>query len=272
LGNWAKSQKFRKAIDNEIIENVQQRGGNVQHLPRGFMLRINDELSVSTSVARLITTEHNDRRWIFGYKSRQRPDVLIVARAAEERECLRDYFLLPYLLIDRHWLTFSDGNDARLEPFQTTSLIPLFELFAREPIQQLANGRDQCLTLARDSFSASKTGTIWPSAPIEDSISSVINMLRNILSDGDFTGSITVEGLRSMPRLLKTPTSTLRVQGKFYGASVLEFAVVWAFVSRLIANPKIASRLNRDWPEFTSQMKMTYLSVLAKGPFARLSP
>jgi hypothetical protein len=147
--------------------------------------------------------------------------------------------------------------------------MPLFELLAREPIQQLANGRDQHLTESPNSFFTFGSDTNQASIPVEDSIRSTINSLRAILSDGSFTDFLAIEGLRSMPRLIRTPTSTLRKQGRRYSASLFEFAIIWAFVSKLAANPRISLRLNRDWPGFMAELKMVYFLVLAKSPFSK---
>jgi DNA invertase Pin-like site-specific DNA recombinase len=126
--SWARNQKYRTAMNEEVIEGVRSRGGTARPLPGGYMLRINDEISLSTSVVRLVTTDHGDKRWLFGYKTQKRPDILILARVAEDREVLRDYFFIPYLLIGRNWITCSDGRRSGVEPFEATSLTRLIDL------------------------------------------------------------------------------------------------------------------------------------------------
>jgi hypothetical protein len=71
-----------------------------------------------------------------------------------------------------------------------------------------------------------------------------------------------------MPRVLAGPDATYDAKG--YGPSILDFAVVWGFVSRLMASRQIAACFHASWPALATDMKMTYLAILTKGPFARL--
>jgi hypothetical protein len=268
--NWAKNQKFRTAMNNEIIEGVQRLGGSARLLRGGSVLTINDELSLSTSVVRRVTTEHGDKRWIFGYKTRRRPDILIVARAAADRDALRDYFFMPYLLIGRNWLTFSEGKESCLKPFQMASISPLLEYFARVPIGSSAQAECPSLALPCAVVAAAEVATAWPSAGVETAIAQIVDRVRGIMTARDFNDFLLSHGVHTMPRLLLTPASAGIQQAKTYGASMLEFAVVWGFVSRLMANSEIASHLQHFWPAFSSDIKMTYLSVLTQGPLAKL--
>ena len=89
-----------------------------------------------------------------------------------------------------------------------------------------------------------------------------------MLVDEQFTNLLCDLGVQTMPRLLATTDAT--PQAKSYGQSILDFMIVWAFVSRLMANPQIAGHINTVWRAFPTEMKMTYLSVLTKGPLVRL--
>lgn len=267
LKSWAKNQKFRTAMNNEIIARVHSEGGRVKPLPGGYMLRANDELSISTCVVRLVTTDQADKRWNIGYKTHKRPDVLVVARVAELQEKLSDYYCIPYLLIGRNWLTFSDGNSARLDPFHMPSLAPLYELLAREPIQDVSEQAPASPPIAAPETQDTPGVSAWPAADVETSIVGTIIKLRAVLSDPGFAELMAAQGIATIPRLLLGPRTQ---QAKGYGASVLGFAIVWAFVLRLMSHAEIERHIKQAWPQFSTEMKMTYLSVLTRGPLARL--
>jgi DNA invertase Pin-like site-specific DNA recombinase len=265
---WAKNQKFRTAMNQEIIEGMRSRGGGARLMPGGgYILRINEELSLATSVVRLLTTDHNDKRWVFGYKTKKRPDILIIARVAEGQEILRDFFILPYLLIGRNWLTFSEGDAARLEPFQMTSLAPLLDIFARAPIRSAGEAGGVPLLKPSENPLAANC-TAWPSAGVEESIAGIIDRLRSVLADHEFADLLSEQGFRTIPQLLAAADQPKPSGG--YGRSLLDFAVAWGFISRLMASPKVVARLRSNWPDLQVDMKMTYLSVLTTGPLVRL--
>jgi DNA invertase Pin-like site-specific DNA recombinase len=270
LKNWARNQNFRTAMNREIIEGVKRHGGSARLLPGGYMLHVNDEITLGTSVVRLVINEYGDRRWNLGYKTRTRPDILIVARAEEGQDQLLDYFVLPYLLIGRNWLTFSEGDSARVDPFEMASLSPLLELLGRVPIQPSLPEFDALPRMTCGESTAFERGIAWPSADVERSISGNINSLRIMLADQSFADLMCAHGIRSMPRPLAPVETGQAPRERDYGQSMLDFAVVWTFVSKLMSYPRICSRINDAWPQFQGDMKMTYLSVLTKGPLARL--
>jgi hypothetical protein len=68
---------------------------------------------------------------------------------------------------------------------------------------------------------------------------------------------------------LLSPSATTQAQpAKAYGQSLHEFTIALAFVSKLRTFPPMVSYLDEARPQFSTEMKMTYLSLLTKGSFA----
>jgi hypothetical protein len=225
------------------------------------------KISLSASVARLVTTESGDRRWRLGCKTRCWPDILVVGRAAQGHDTLRDYFCLPYIMIGRKWLTFSEGSASGLEPFQMASLTELFEAFGRVPIQA---GSPKLRGDAERPIVAQ--GIDWLTVSVEQAVENLIGRLHALLADRAFIELLLAQNFRSMPRQLAIPVASPPPPAEIYGRSVLDFAVVRAFFSRFMAHATIAAHVHQVSSELPAEMKMTYLAVLASGPLARMRP
>jgi DNA invertase Pin-like site-specific DNA recombinase len=265
--NCSQNLKFRTAMNTHIVEGIRSRGGCATLLARGFVIRINEEISLSASVARLVTTESGDRRWRLGCKTRCWPDILVVARAAQGHNTLRDYFCLPYIMIGRKWLTFSEGSASGLEPFQMESLTELFEVFGRVPIHA---GSPKLRDDAERPIVAQAID--WLTVSVEQAVENLIGRLQALLADRAFIDLLLAQNFRSMPRQLAIPVASPAPPAENYGRSVLDFAVVWAFFSRFMGNATIAAHVHRLSSELPAEMKMAYLAVLASGPLARMRP
>lgn len=121
---------LRKSVCDTICKEVVRSGGTATRLEGSCQLQINNELVVSVVVGRSHVNQRQNL-WQFGYRSRRRPDILVVIRM-DARGAIIDYYLLPYTFLARGaWLTASGRNYARLEPFRTTNLEPLVELLSR---------------------------------------------------------------------------------------------------------------------------------------------
>jgi DNA invertase Pin-like site-specific DNA recombinase len=257
----SQNQKLRMAMNGEIIAGVRSCGGSAQFMPRNFFIRMNDELILSTNIARLATTQNGDRRWRFGCKTLTWPDMLVAARVAEGRDSLCDYYCIPYFLIGRKWITFSEGDISSIEAFKLSSLATLVELFARVPIRPFP--QSWCRH-ADDAIAAN--GPPRQTGSLSEAIDGLIGRLRTMLADQEFAKFLSTQGLETMPGPLAGPSTERAPEGERYGPNILKFAVVWGFASRLMAHVEIAARIQRTWPAFERDMKTSYESVLAHGP------
>ncbi len=129
----------RASICKEIAVRIPMHGGTVD-VPSGCncQLRINGDLNVTVVVGRTSpgSVARNQNHWRFGYRSKQKPDILVAARVDHGSSSVRDYYVLPFTFLPAGaWLTVSGKNYRRLEPFRCSSLAPFYELCARSPME-----------------------------------------------------------------------------------------------------------------------------------------
>jgi hypothetical protein len=103
-------------------------------MPRNCQLLINGELTVNVLVSRPVT--RGPGRWRFGHFSRQKPDILLVARVDKRSDSIIDYFVLPFLFVPHgSWVTVSGFGSSRLDDFRSDTLMPFYRLCARQQME-----------------------------------------------------------------------------------------------------------------------------------------
>jgi DNA invertase Pin-like site-specific DNA recombinase len=128
-----KNAAMRKTIMKDITEYVARLGGSVKTMPRNCQLVINGELTVNVLVSRPVTRGYG--RWRFGHLSRQKPDILLVARLDKGSDSIMDYFVLPFLFVPHgSWVTVSRFGNSRLDRFRSGTLMPFYQLCARQQL------------------------------------------------------------------------------------------------------------------------------------------
>jgi DNA invertase Pin-like site-specific DNA recombinase len=128
-----KNAATRKAIMRDIATHVSRLGGSVKAMPRNCQLLINGELTVNVLVS--CPVPRGPGRWRFGHLSRQKPDILLVARLDKKSDSIRDYFVLPFLFLPHgSWVTVSGFSTSRLDGFRSDTLMPFYRLCARQQL------------------------------------------------------------------------------------------------------------------------------------------
>jgi hypothetical protein len=128
-----KNGATRKAIMKDVGAHVARLGGTVKALPRNCQLLINGELTVNILVSRPVPK--GPGRWRFGHLSRQKPDILLVARVDKRSDSIKDYFVLPFLFMPHgSWVTVSGFGTSRLDGFRSDTLMPFYHLCARQEL------------------------------------------------------------------------------------------------------------------------------------------
>lgn len=128
--NIAKNADLRKTILKELVEEVAKRGGTAKEAPWNQQVVINDELRVGIVVSRM--KRDGPRIWQFGYRSQNKPDIILGARIAEPGGPAVDYFILPFMLMPHgSWITASESSGSRLDRYRTETLVPFYDLCAR---------------------------------------------------------------------------------------------------------------------------------------------
>lgn len=128
--NIAKNADLRKTILKELVEEVAKRGGTAKEAPWNQQVLINDELRVGIFVSRM--KRDGPRIWQFGYRSQNKPDIILGARIAEPGGPAVDYFILPFMLMPHgSWITASESSGSRLDRYRSDTLAPFYDLCAR---------------------------------------------------------------------------------------------------------------------------------------------
>jgi DNA invertase Pin-like site-specific DNA recombinase len=128
-----KNGATRKAIMKDVVAYVARLGGTVKAMPRNCQLLINGELTVNVLVSRPVP--RGPGRWRFGHLSRQKPDILLVARVDKRSDSIKDYFVLPFLFMPHgSWVTISGFGTTRLDGFRSDTLTPFYRLCARQAL------------------------------------------------------------------------------------------------------------------------------------------
>jgi DNA invertase Pin-like site-specific DNA recombinase len=142
LANHQNLRRLRKAISQDMAIRIPELGGTVKLSPGcNSQLRINEAINATVVIGRTSCTgaARNQNHWRFGYRSRQKPDILIVARVDHGSSTVRDYYVLPILFLPAgSWLTVSGVNYRRLEGFRIQTLEPFYRLCARTPLDTIA--------------------------------------------------------------------------------------------------------------------------------------
>jgi DNA invertase Pin-like site-specific DNA recombinase len=129
--------RIRKDLCRTIAQQVRIMGGTAgEQAGRGCQIWINKTFWVSVVVGRAspASVSRNHNQWRLGYRTRRKPDVLVVARVDAGQHAPRDFYILPYLFQpDGSWLTVSGRNYRRLESYRADSLQPLYRLCALSP-------------------------------------------------------------------------------------------------------------------------------------------
>ncbi|MHB8267450.1 recombinase family protein [Bradyrhizobium sp.] len=129
-----KNAAMRKSIMKDVAEQVARQGGSAKALPRNCQLLINGELTVNVLVSRPVPK--GPGRWRFGHLSRQKPDILLVARVDKWSDSIKDYFVLPFLFMPHgSWVTVSGFGSSRLDRFRSDTLVPFYRLCTRRQLE-----------------------------------------------------------------------------------------------------------------------------------------
>ena len=143
ISNRDDLMKIRRTIRTEIEACIRDVGGTCEIFSGcNCQLRINGEIDVTVIVGRAprASVARRQNEWKFEYRSRRKPDILIVARVENGSSVIRDYYVLPYLFLPAGTaLTISGRNYQRLEGFHSASLARFYRLCARQSVSVSAH-------------------------------------------------------------------------------------------------------------------------------------
>lgn len=94
-------------------------------------------------------------------------------------------------------------------------------------------------------------------------IGKALEQLRLVLADETFRRLMHVNGIQSVPELLLQAD---RPEESAMDRS-LAFVIAWRFFSPFLYNPTTAAYLSTRWPDLSLELKDTFISIVADGPF-----
>ncbi|MGN6285496.1 MAG: hypothetical protein ACTHM2_10130 [Afipia sp.] len=100
-------------------------------------------------------------------------------------------------------------------------------------------------------------------------VGEMLDRVRVIVTDTAFIAIAAGQGVKTAPTRLCEEGSTVStsVSVQDFADNALKFVVAWKFLFPMIADPAIASFIERRWPGFIGDFKDTFISLVMHGPF-----
>jgi DNA invertase Pin-like site-specific DNA recombinase len=122
-----------------VIDDIEAQGGAVSRDPVSDLLRINEEFTVALVIARCLVSRTGGQRWQIRFDSGLRPDLTIAVRMEDDNQTVRDYYLFPWLDLNRTpKLRLAPDNGILLDAFRYDSLDAFIELTRRTSLRKAA--------------------------------------------------------------------------------------------------------------------------------------
>ena len=122
-----------------VIGDIETQGGTVERDPLSDLLRINEEFTVALVIARCHVSPAGGMRWQVRFDSGLRPDLTIAIRMEDDNRTVRDYYLFPWLDLNRTpTLRLAPDNGILLDAFRYNSLDAFIELTRRTSLRKAA--------------------------------------------------------------------------------------------------------------------------------------
>lgn len=132
---------WRKTIADAIIKQIRDCGGTIvreQYCDQSRFI-VNDELRVAIIVARQVYKNRKGvPRWSSSQRAKCTADLLIVATLDATATKIHNYIILPRQNLDSLQKLIMESNHIQIEAFRSETLLPLAQLFARQPVSSRA--------------------------------------------------------------------------------------------------------------------------------------
>jgi DNA invertase Pin-like site-specific DNA recombinase len=130
-----------RALHPEIvasaIEQINKIGGRIEQDPSTQLLKVNEEFTVTLSIARCVETAAGTLRWQIRFDTSLSPDVIIALRMDRENQAIQDYYILPSIDLPGPQVRLGEHNGLALDSFRFETLDNFYEMAARVPMREL---------------------------------------------------------------------------------------------------------------------------------------
>ena len=150
----------RKAISDSVLDRVKAANGSAHRigLRRQTRLLVNEQLSITIALAHWAYATRTARpRWVLRNSADHCSDLVVLARFDEKLRRLRDYFVLPGVVLDNPQQVILDANHIEIESFRFDTLEQLELLFARRTIAPPVDATARLLECAAQKRAPIKT-------------------------------------------------------------------------------------------------------------------
>ena len=122
----------------DCVAQIESLGGQAEPDPISQLVRVNNEFSVSLSIARHRETASGSARWLIRFDTNLRPDLTIGIRMNRENDAPLDYYLMPLIDFRGPTLRLAQQNGLAFDAYRFDTLAPLFDMARRSRLQEAA--------------------------------------------------------------------------------------------------------------------------------------
>jgi DNA invertase Pin-like site-specific DNA recombinase len=135
---YVETNKFLRALHPTIVQDmiaaIETHGGSV-HMDEGNdLITINDEFTVSVTIARCQVTPAGSRRWKIRFDAGLRPDITIAVRMGDGNQSPMDFFIFPHIDIGNSSLRLTEDNGLMIDGYRFETLEAFFYLAGRRKV------------------------------------------------------------------------------------------------------------------------------------------
>lgn len=129
-------RKMHPAIVEDVIHQMEQLGGKVDHDEKTDMLKINGEFTTSLVIARCLKTAAGSYRWNIRLEPVLMPDITVAVRLDGTNKQALDYYLLPSIDMTTERLRLAEYNGLYFDAYRFEALDYFFGMAERYRIKE----------------------------------------------------------------------------------------------------------------------------------------
>lgn len=130
-----RSPQLRKSVLEDVAEEIATRGGVVARDRDCTQVCVNEELEIAI-VAGCSDPACGKNQWHLRRRALSRPDILVIARVDDRTSEIKEYILVPLLLLpNESWLTITKRRLEKMSVYRLKTLDVLFSLCTRKELK-----------------------------------------------------------------------------------------------------------------------------------------
>ncbi|EGG76361.1 recombinase [Gluconacetobacter sp. SXCC-1] len=131
-------RRLHPEIIRQIITELRTNGSDVWQAPQDDRIIVNDEFSLSVTIARCVETPTGLLRWKMHFDTSLIPDITVVVRMNATNRTPLDYYLFPRIDMMSGKLRLSEDNGLALDAYRFDNLELLYDIVTPISIAEVA--------------------------------------------------------------------------------------------------------------------------------------